>query len=362
MEQGAPATGEISQATQHTLEKEREARSPLERTKRALVSAKEFINQNKDVFNDKKQIMDLALNCYQDVGSKQEITAETSQGLKAIVEAMDILAPHVPATEELPKVYDQMTEFMRVRYGEGESGRDYTLPEWRKKLAEATDEERQKMEQQGLYGYAYPDQQEAKPDLSQNPEQAVNNLLREEINRLQAESQAAKDKGEKIPAKTQELLVALQLAEKADGEWAVLLKDQALHLLQSDDPEKGALERSALLPKVQEARSAFQQIISQLPAGTRSAVEGQLAQKGITGFIAGGGLNELGNIDGLGNIGSRFYQNQEDLSGLLNSLNIDEETKKSIQAIGVLKGLGVAALLLLLLPVVAISAMEKGVK
>jgi hypothetical protein len=167
-----------------------------------------------------------------------DVNTDSSESLRATLHCLNLIGG-----DEANKTYGKITQYLNVQYDKNL----YSPDEWQEKLAQATPEEKVRLESEGLFGFVFPEEDEksgAETTQSAKEELPVDKIITEKLSFL--------EKKGRLTEGEQQLIGKLRLAKEARGEAGVLIKASALRDLKTSgvvglDNEIENLEGQALI-------------------------------------------------------------------------------------------------------------------
>lgn len=259
------------------VEKFREL-SPRDQTSRWLGAGEEIIKKNLSAgfFNEEtKPQADKAI-LYQG----GDVNPDSSESLRATLHCLKAIGG-----DEAVETRDNIAKYVSIKFEE----KFYSPDEWQEKLAQATPEEKARLEGEGLYGFVFPEESkkaEAETTQSVEGKSPEDRIITKQLSLLEGKIKTVLQKGGRPTEEQQQLIGALRLAKEAKGEAGVLIKEKALRELK----QSGVFGLENTIESLSEEVSiARDKLFSNL--------KGQgWSEGGINGFIE---AVRTGNVEGM---------------------------------------------------------------
>lgn len=313
---------------------------PRERTAAVLKAGMEYIREKDEQGAFAEGEQKAAAEWAQLFEGEKGVNRDNSRALEGMLTALDVVGDDTALG-----IRSHLTEFLRVQVAD----QALTYDEWNAKLASATPEERVRLEEEGLYGFVFPQEQPEQNVQQTAPEQSPEDLvITTQIATLEARIKLGQEK--KTNTKAEErLLVTLRLAEKANGSLGVLLKTKAIRDLQAAGVRGLEATVEQIAPKEQAAQQAFAAELVRLGVDS-TTVERIVNRVGLEQFIQSEGFSKLSGLEE-SIFGRKLAEGELDA---LVDATLTAEQKSLLQKYG--KKVGLALLILFLVgPMLAIK-------
>lgn len=201
--------------------------SPRERAQRYLhETAREIINRR--LINGKYD-QDVALKEKVDsallINEESKVTLQSSESLKNMIFLLEEAKGENGRLEEAAEdALREITPYIKVKVETSEGSEMYSFSDWKNRLEQFSPEERAQLEQEGLYGFKFPEEPVAS---TESADETVEDLFNSQKASLQEKIRQKEAKGEDISAERTQLTL-ISYAENGEGDNAAYLRRIAL--------------------------------------------------------------------------------------------------------------------------------------
>lgn len=330
---------------------ERES-SPREKTAYALGKARAIIAEGKAAGIFQNDLADKAEKAMQ-YGNYSEVNAESSTALKSIVELLSQTSnPNTQSTIE------SLRPFIRVNLKKDGRVTSFSLEDLDDYLSDesVSDEEKEVLMKEGLYGFSFPTEQEDTDENSELPSTDIaDGIIESQMNVLRATIESG-ELNEVDSAIQQQILNRLQSAQLAKGEWGILLKAKAIQEAGNVIP----LQEEDLKAVAEQYDGALYQLETAMKEQNVSREDAEALFKEIMeGNIEGIKSNSL--VQRIEGLAEKFFgdtMSNETASQIIDAADLSEAEKDHLRK-SIKEGIGFTLLLALYGIVWAMGSLEK---
>ncbi|HRN96045.1 MAG TPA: hypothetical protein PLD54_01195 [Candidatus Levybacteria bacterium] len=251
---------------------------PRKQTSQYFNASREYIQKHQQVLSQQSEEMSSLIDSALTYDGNA-LTRESSESLKSMLTVLSQTGNAIGQD-----LAENLSRYIKVK---DENGKLHTPAEWKTYLESLSEDERSTAETEGLYAFRFPQTEDAtqQEDEVQIPD-ITNRIITERISALKSKIEAGGLNGEDLEAHKQ-VLAKLESAERAKGEFGILLKARAIEEVEAYVPISDE-EKQLIMSQYEDAHKKFEEAMR----------EHDIAQEDVTSLlekIQSGDLEEIQN-------------------------------------------------------------------